>query len=656
VAVSGGPSTYTVAVSGMTAGTVIATIGAGVVTDATGNPNRASTSTDNTVTFNTAAPSTTETRVEDTDLSITYAPGCEAPPNPCPLDWFHGSRSRAWSAATSSFNRATGALATFRFTGTSVTWIGFRAWWAGIARVSVDGGTPTVVDLYVGAGLDPLSPPCDPDFQGPQQPPPGCVDEDVQAPVFTAMGLTAGVEHTLAIEVTGQRNALAPADCGPANCNAVVVDAFDVGPSVPPAAEGQRFEQTSPATTYGAGWTQGDTTRAWSGLTAATSTTVGAQATFTFTGTSVSWIGLRGLQTGIASVFLDGAFQTQVDTYSPTEIQARVLELTDLAPAGHNLMIKVAGKNPEATSNLIVVDAFDVGSRFEDKDSSVVYTGAAGAWRLGDDQKAWSGTGGNSGPGTAAYSRTKDAAVEFTFKGTSVTWISRRAASDGLADVSLDGGPATRVDLYSPTEKLRVPVFTAGPLTLGTHTLRISVTGLQSPQNPGPGDALVVVDAFDVTLPSPGVPVRRFQETDPLPQETGPSVAPTYTPLAASRDADPRGSTGWVQGTGFPFWSGQTAMFSEMAGAQATFTFAGTSVTWIGDRSGNAGIAEVTLDGGTPVLVDAFTTAVGDNQTALFSRREMTPGTHTLTIKVTGRKNAQSGAATIVIDAIDIQN
>src|SRR5207244_11686095 len=55
--VSGGPSTYNVAVSGMSsAGTVIASIPAGVAQDAAGNPNTASTSTDNSVTFTPVAP------------------------------------------------------------------------------------------------------------------------------------------------------------------------------------------------------------------------------------------------------------------------------------------------------------------------------------------------------------------------------------------------------------------------------------------------------------------------------------------------------------------------------------------------------------------------------------------------------------------------
>ena len=55
--VTGGPTTYNVAVSGMTGdGTVIATIAAGVASDSLGNGNTASTSTDNTVTYDTTAP------------------------------------------------------------------------------------------------------------------------------------------------------------------------------------------------------------------------------------------------------------------------------------------------------------------------------------------------------------------------------------------------------------------------------------------------------------------------------------------------------------------------------------------------------------------------------------------------------------------------
>ncbi len=58
--VTGGPTTYNVAVTGMTSsGTVIATIAGGVAIDAAGNNNAASTSVDNTVTWDNTAPTVT---------------------------------------------------------------------------------------------------------------------------------------------------------------------------------------------------------------------------------------------------------------------------------------------------------------------------------------------------------------------------------------------------------------------------------------------------------------------------------------------------------------------------------------------------------------------------------------------------------------------
>src|SRR6266540_7293389 len=73
-----------------------------------------------------------------------------------------------------------------------------------------------------------------------------------------------------------------------------------------------RYEQTDASVTYTAGWSQ-DASRSWSAGTAAVSTTSGAQATFTFTGPSVTWIGARGTQAGIARVSVDGAFVAEVD-------------------------------------------------------------------------------------------------------------------------------------------------------------------------------------------------------------------------------------------------------------------------------------------------------------------------------------------------------
>jgi hypothetical protein len=89
---------------------------------------------------------------------------------------------------------------------------------------------------------------------------------------------------------------------------------------------------------------------------------VGAQATITFTGTGISWIGARGPQCGIARIFLDGAFVQDIDTYASTEgPQHTDFAASNLAPGTHTLTIQVKLEtNPLSTDRWILIDAFDV--------------------------------------------------------------------------------------------------------------------------------------------------------------------------------------------------------------------------------------------------------------------------------------------------------
>jgi hypothetical protein len=72
--VTGSGTTYNVAVSGMSgSGTVIATIAAGIATDAAGNENTASTSTDNTVTFDNIVPTLTTVHIQSNNADPAKA-------------------------------------------------------------------------------------------------------------------------------------------------------------------------------------------------------------------------------------------------------------------------------------------------------------------------------------------------------------------------------------------------------------------------------------------------------------------------------------------------------------------------------------------------------------------------------------------------------
>jgi hypothetical protein len=366
---------------------------------------------------------------------------------------------------------------------------------------------------------------------------------------------------------------------------------------------------------------------ALSGGQATDSDQAGAQATFTFTGTSVSWIGGRWVEEGIARVFLDGSFVTEVDTYSKTkEVQVPLFTAVGLANTSHTLTIEVTGqKNVASNLAFVLVDAFDVPavtiSRLQETDPAVAFTGSG--WLPGV-------TGGEYSGGTVAGSLTAGDRATITFNGTGVRWLGERGPDNGgIARVFLDGAFIQEVDTYAPSpdpahhSTFQAENFKATGLADTTHTLAIEVTGRQ---NPAALRAAVVVDAFDVMTSG-----TRRQETDP---------AVRYT-------------AGWLQGNRDHPYSEGTAAISTLPGDRATFTFTGTSVSWIGYRGPQAGIARVILDGN--VIADAFDTYSPAEvpQTTLFTLRGLAAGSHTLAIEVTGSKNLASAGVLIIVDAFD---
>jgi hypothetical protein len=395
-------------------------------------------------------------------------------------------------------------------------------------------------------------------------------------------------------------------------------------PPPPPPAPGsaKRFEETDPSIAYSTGWTQ-DRSLSWSGGTATVSTAPGAQATLTFTGTSVSWIGGRSPDTGIARISVDGIFLTEVDTYSKTvEVRVPMFAATGLANASHTLTIEVTGrKNASATSDAIVVDAFDVPaatvSRLQETDPHIAYTGTAVVpdWTAFDMSRAWSG-------GTATTSKQPGAQATITFTGTGISWIGARGPQTGIARVTLDGVVFPLVNTYSATEQIQAEVFTRQGLADTSHTLTIEVTGDQDAASTSP---LIVVDAFEVTMSG-----TRHQDTDP---------AIAY-------------GAGWIQDNRDKAYSEGASAESNTTGAQATITFTGTGIRWIGARGPQCGIARISLDGAFVEDFDTYSETEGPQSTDFF-KDGLPLRTHTLTIEVIG-KRAISSNAWILIDAFDV--
>lgn len=268
--------------------------------------------------------------VQEADPDATYSAG-----------WDQASNGFGWSGS-GAFNAGelppgakvtakAGASVTFKFRGTSVSWSGYSGPDAGIALVSVDGGAPTKVDTYSSA-------------------------VKVQQVVFTAGGLI-DTPHTLTIEATGEKN--------PASSAAqIFVDAFDVTTPGRRHEQGdvrlsKHFEDGDTTITYVGSWTHNDA-RVWTEEASATSNQQTATVTFTFNGTSVSWIGCEKQSAGgDARIFLDGAFVKDVHLFKKNPIegfQTTIFRADGLAPGPHELKIEVTSN----TGAYVVVDAFDV--------------------------------------------------------------------------------------------------------------------------------------------------------------------------------------------------------------------------------------------------------------------------------------------------------
>jgi hypothetical protein len=396
------------------------------------------------------------------------------------------------------------------------------------------------------------------------------------------------------------------------------------GSTGPLPSAGARVEESDAAVTLSAGWTRSDSIAGWSGGAAVESTLAGATASFSFTGTSIRWLGRRSRGSGIAMVRVDGGPAIEVDLFArPNEVRTNAFTLNGLSDGKHTLTIEVTGRqNPDADSNVVTVDAFDVQapivSHFQETDPDV--TLSAG-W-VQDDSSFWSGggvaTGADPKVGGMRFTETAGEKATVKFRGTSIRWSGYRGPDAGIARVQVDARAPTEVDLYSSRQKFQEVVFTATGLADATHTLTIEVTGRKNDASTG---AKIVVDAFDVTTPG-----TRYEEGDPK---------ITYTGEWRERNVNRT-------------WSEGATATSNIPGSRATFSFTGTSVSWIGAQKESIGPANIYLDGAFVRRVSNFRPVpIEGYQRAIFRADGLTPGPHTLTIEVAGN-------GYVVVDAFDV--
>ena len=395
-----------------------------------------------------------------------------------------------------------------------------------------------------------------------------------------------------------------------------------------PAVAGARVEES--AATFAGTWGPANTDLGWSGGGAVQSTTAGSTATISFTGTSIRWLGSRGRGMGIATVSIDGGPAKEVDLFARPmdEAHSDIIVINDLSAGPHTLTITATGRaNTEAQGNVVVIDAFDIQpsttiSHLQDTDPNAAFSGA---WTKSQEGFPWSGSGVANSPElpvTAQETTAAGASVTLPFRGTAIGWVGYTGPDGGIATVQIDGGAPTQVDTYSAAAKYQPVVFSAGGLSDANHTITITSTGQK---NAASTSSRIVVDAFDVINPG-----RRFEENDPSVTFSGGFW-------------DPRDTRVWSEGH---------SLVSKDTGATATFTFNGTSVSWIGCEKGSAGgVANVFIDGVFQQEVRLHQSyPIEGYQMTVFRRDGLAPGPHTLQIVVTSTDSSY-----VVVDAFDVR-
>jgi len=207
----------------------------------------------------------------------------------------------------------------------------------------------------------------------------------------------------------------------------------------------------------------------------------GDSVTFQFNGTQISYVYGMAENQGYSNIYIDGSLvQSNLDPYlAPSGLTANYLwqklwTYGGLAPGNHTIQVVATGTHdPSATDHYITVDAFIVGTSYNDNSSSVSYSGT---WTAATTTGLWDGD--------EHYTNTTGNSATFSFTGPFVTYVYSPFTNMGIANISIDGVSHGTLDEYCPTNIFQGSVTFSG-LSAGSHTLTVAVSGSKNSASTG---------------------------------------------------------------------------------------------------------------------------------------------------------------------------
>jgi hypothetical protein len=199
----------------------------------------------------------------------------------------------------------------------------------------------------------------------------------------------------------------------------------------------------------------------------------------------------------------------------------------------------------------------------------------------------------------------------------------------------LNGGTSTTIGAVAEVVTTTAPASTGETAAAGESTPASRSTTSETEAPAAPSEPVEPMVVFE---PAPLSPVgtfwTRFEDSDPHVAREGEW---SYFLLSTASGLE---------------YSGSLAADFGMDYAYISVYFEGTRISYVAMVGNSFGIAQVTLDGGTPVNVDLY--AASFESKTVWTSAVLPSGRHHLRIQWTGSRNPSSAGSRIALDALDV--
>jgi hypothetical protein len=299
---------------------------------------------------------------------------------------------------------------------------------------------------------------------------------------------------------------------------------------------------------------------------------------------------------------------------APSGTTARFVPSSPLIP-GQSYTLSLTSDIVDVNGNTLVPHSWTVRTALTVESNSVAMR------ELWDRDANASASGG-------AYdsSRTSAAKTIFTFNGTNVTVLGRRAPDGGYANIYLDGVKQVQGSFYASAVQWKRTIWSKTGLAAAKHTVEVRVLNTKPAASSG---TWVYVDAFKV-----GTVV--YEETN-----------------GATKDQFRRQTHSSASGGSYDVTS---HLASGDNSGKPTFqmTFKGTGIDWYATKTKSSGKAIVYIDGVNKGTIDLYAGSAAYGA-KVYGSPTLANGVHTIKIVLTGAKQTAATGTDVSVDRLVVR-